>query len=127
MKLMITPIDKNAEENGVWTKYRDVDLLIARGNNTKFKSAFRRVTQSYDDLTNLPEEKSAELLADALSEGVLLGWKGFIVNGNEIEYSKINAKNLLVNDVDCREFVTDFANEIDNFIIKERKKVSGEA
>ncbi len=130
MKLMITPIDKDAEQNGVWTEYREVKLLIARANNTKFKTAFRRITQQYDDLSNLPEERSAELLSEALAEGVLLGWKNFKINdGNvekEVEYSKINAKNLLVNDVDCREFVTDFANQIDNFIIQNRKKLSGE-
>ena len=130
MKLMITPIDKDAEQNGVWTEYREVKLLIARANNTKFKTAFRRITQQYEDLSNLPEEKSAELLSEALAEGVLLGWKNFkIYDANiekEVEYSKINAKNLLVNDVDCREFVTDFANQIDNFIIQDRKKLSGE-
>ena len=131
MKLMITPIDKDAEQNGAWINYRGVALLIARANNTKFKAAFRRVTKQYEDLSNLPEEKSSELLAEALAEGILLGWKGFkIYDDNnvekEVEYSRVNAKNLLINDTDCRDFVTEFSNEIENFIIKDRKKLVGE-
>ena len=129
MKLKITPVDSNAEINGVWTNYRGVDLLIARGNNIKFKAIFRRLTKPYQkemDENNLGEEKSADLLCEAMADAILLGWKNFVIEDKTIEYSKINAKNLLINDPDCREFVVDFSNEIDNFIIEDRKKLSGE-
>lgn len=129
MKLQITPLNTDAAENGAWIEYRGVQLLVARGNNTKFKAAFRRVTKPYQreiDGGTLSEEKSSELLAEALADSVLLGWKGFLQDGKEIEYSKINAKNLLINDPDCREFISDFANDIENFIMEDINKVAGE-
>ena len=129
MKLKITPVDSNAEINGVWTNYRGVDLLIARANNINFKSCFRKVTKPYEKQMedgSLGEEKSSDLLCTALADSILLSWRNFIIEAKEIEYSKINAKNLLMNDPDCREFIINFSNEIDNFIIEDRKKLSGE-
>ena len=128
-KLQITPIDHNREDNGTWTIYRGVQLLIARASNTRFKAIFRRLTQPYQrelDQGGLSEEKSAEILCESLSDAILLGWKGFVMDGEEVEYSKENAKNLMLNDPDCREFVTNFSNDIENYIREDRDKVLGE-
>ena len=125
--LKITPIAKTAEE-GAWANYRGVKLLIARANNPKFKTTFRRLTKPYKkEMENetLDEKTSGDLLAQAFAEAILLDWKDFVINGKEIEYNKENAADLLINDPDCLQFVTDYANDIDNYLTVDEDELKG--
>lgn len=119
MSLRITPVNEDKQESGTWVNYRGVDLLIARSNNDKFGRAFRRLMKPYKkdfEKDRLDIEVSQKILASALAEGVLLGWKNFVVEGKEVQYSKENAIELLIVDRDCRDFVSDFANDLENFL-----------
>ncbi|MDX1699244.1 MAG: hypothetical protein R3250_01440 [Melioribacteraceae bacterium] len=130
MTLRITPTKVEDEEYGIWTEYYGIKLRIARSTNTKFKKEFRRLTKPYQkeiDEDRMQEEKSSAILAEAMAKAILVDWKDFVVNGKEVEYSIANAIDLLTNDEDCRTFVSNFAGEIDNYIIEEMEKVSGEA
>lgn len=128
MDLKITPVDKNAEQEGVWRTYRGVDLLIARGNNIAFKSAFRKLTKPFQreiERNIISERDSENILAEALADGVLLDWKNFVINNKEVPYTKQNAKQLLINDPDCRDFVQEVANDLDNYIIEQKQDLKG--
>lgn len=125
--LKITPIAKTAED-GAYVNYRGVDLLVARAGNTKFKAAFRRTTKPYrNEIDNgkLDEETSERLIAEAMAEGVLVGWKNFIVDGKEIKYSVENAVDLLTSDPDCYDFVSDFSKDIDNYLEQDEEETVG--
>jgi hypothetical protein len=125
--LKITPIGKSAEE-GVTANYMGVDLLIARAGNTKFKAAFRRLTKPYKhdiDNSTLSDEISEKLLAEAMAEGVLVGWSGFKSDGKEVKYSVDNAVDLLMNDPDCMEFVSEFSRDINNYLEKDKAELVG--
>jgi hypothetical protein len=123
--LRITPIAETAEQ-GARTNYRGVDLLIARANNSKFKAAFRRLSKPYKkqiDNETLDEATSEDILAGALAEGILVDWKNFVVNGEQIPYTLDNAKELLKNDPDLVDFVTAFSKDIDNYLETDEAEV----
>ena len=127
--LRITPLDESAVVEGRWTVYRGVHLLIARANNTKFISYFKKLTAPYKrdmDAGRLSEEISADILTEAMGKYVLVGWKNFNIGGKEIEYTPENSKSLLLNDSDCRDYVLSFAEDLENFLLEDQDKTVGE-
>ena len=131
--LRITPVDDDAAENGAWANYRGVKLRIARANNPKFRSVFMRLTKPYQKELNaqnagaLDEDIMRDIMAKALSEAILTDWSNFVIDGEEIPFSKENAYSLLFNDEDCREFVTEFSRDLDNYIREEEVELSGKS
>lgn len=126
-KIRITPVADTAE-TGVEQVYRGVKLKIARANNTRFKKIFRRLTQPYSDqLTKgaIDEQVSEEIYLQCVAETILVGWSNFKVDGEEIPYSTENALELLKNDRDCFDFVMNFANNLDNFLIRDEEELKG--
>lgn len=126
--LKITPVGNKADTGAVGV-YRGVKLLIARMNNNRYKAAFRRLVNPYKkELENntIDDDTSDNILCEALAEGILIGWETKTFPG-EVEYSKDNAKELLLNDADCREFVTDFANDINNYLEQDEEIVRKES
>lgn len=126
--LKITPVGDKAE-SGTYGTYRGVRLLIARMNNTRYKSAFRRLTRPYQeeiDNNQLDDEVSDQLLCEALAEGILIGWDVDTFPGN-VKYTKANAIDLLMSDQDCREFVLKFSRDINNFLEREEEGVIKES
>lgn len=125
--LKITPVGNKADL-GAWGTYRGVKLKIARLNNNKYKAAFRRLMKPYQreiENNTLDDDTSDQLICESLAEGVLLDWKKETFPG-EVEYSKDNAIDLLMNDTDCRSFVMDFAGDINNFLEDDEAEVTKE-
>ena len=88
-------------DDGVWVPFKgDVEFLIARYNNPKFKRRLgyfyekhRRVLEGKGDAA---EQKSNEVMAQVLAETILLGWKGKVrFQGQMMEYSVANAAKML--------------------------------
>jgi len=119
MNISITPVDKSHEENGSWGTYRGVKLLIARANNTRFRAIFKRLSKPFSreiEKGTIGEADSESILCESLSKGILFGWKNFIVNGEEIEYTQDTAQQLMVNDPDCRQYVQEYSQDLDNYL-----------
>ena len=135
MTLQITPINKEAAEKGKWTNYRGVDLLIARTNTDQYKKAFRKVMAPFQrqiEDESLSEEKSVDLLTTILAKYILVDWKNFPdFNSPDpkatVPYSEANAKDLLTNDPDCLQFVQEFANNLNNFLLEEAERFKGKS
>lgn len=131
--LRITPIDDEKVEMGSWTKYRGVSLRIARANNSKFKSLFMQKMKPYENKLNaknangLDEDTMKDIMCECVSKAMLTDWKDFTIGGEEIPYSQENAYSLLYNDEDCRQFVTDFAGELENFLQEEEAELVGKS
>ena len=112
--------NKSLEEEGVWV---DVDgngtkIKVARINNPRYKKYFQKITKPYKrQIRNgtLAEELAEKLLVDALANTILLDWQGFTKEGADFPYSVDNARSFLQESADFRDFVSDAANEMENF------------
>lgn len=109
-----------------------VTITVARANNRRFdRLIVKRVQEDAGkfktDAIDGPEREAAdahsdELLAEVMADTILLGWQGIKYKGEEIEYSKENAKMMLMHR-DFRDFVETHARNIDNFKAKDEAEV----
>ena len=125
--MLITPINKSKEIDGVQVSYYGVNLIVARANNTKFKHLFRTLTAPYkyqiENQQAIPEDVSEDIMLKCYAATILVGWNNFIdPDGNEVPYSKENAYTLLEDDDDVYEFVKNQSNNMDIFLTKEVKE-----
>jgi hypothetical protein len=117
-KLIITPVDHEAQTKGTWIDYHGVKLKIARSNNPVFKKAMLDLQSEGEAMKESAmtdeqkEEKSVEMMAGAMSKGLLLDWSGM---PNDTPFSREASEQLMTDDEDCRTFVLTFANDITNF------------
>jgi hypothetical protein len=121
--LKITPVGDKAEL-GSWANYRGVKLKIARLNNTAYRNKLRSLMRPYQkeiDNNTLDDDLSDQLICEALTGTILLDWEKETFPG-KVEYTKDNAIDLLINDIDCRNFVLEFAGDIGNYL--ERDEVA---
>lgn len=126
MKMRITKIDDKAAQDGSWTEYRGVSLKIARAGNDRFAKSFLRGSRPYrkDIQANTVDDQIAEkILCEAIAEGILVDWKGFVIDDTEIEYTVENATALMRDDPDCREFVQEFSRDLNNYLTQDKDKV----
>lgn len=129
MDFKITPVDQEAEQEGVWTEYLGVELLIARITNDVYKRAFRRLSKPHQkkiDNRTIDDKTTKDILAKSVAKGLLRDWKGFVIDGKEIPYSYENAVQLLKNDPDCLDFVMEFAQDLDNYIVEQQEETKKE-
>ncbi len=104
--------------------YFGVTLRIGRSNAPEFLSKLRRLTKPYKrqiDNGSLTDDKSREMFCEAMAGTVLLGWSGLEVDGKPVPYTEATAKELLINDPDCREFVSQIAGSLDRFLEDEQQ------
>lgn len=118
--LKITPTDTTKENEGAWTEYMGVQLKIARAQNPNFVAAIKKHTGLSKDKKDIDEEKLEEAMYLSMSEAVLMDWDNFVIDGKEVKYSQENAYELLKGDRDCREFVSSFSQEMQNFLDESR-------
>ena len=124
--LKITPTDSSLEKNGTKTNYRGVTLIIARSNNVKFRSVFNQLSKPYrkeiqDNSIN--EKDSRDIMIQAFARAILVGWEDFQIDGREVPYTLKNAIDLLTNDPDCYDFVSDFSGNLSNYLVEEEDEL----
>ena len=118
-----TTVDK--EESGVWTQFKGSDFLIASSGAKGFQRLWSKLQLPHRkaiDKGRLDPDTQLELMAKALSQTVILDWKNVVDNkGNDIEFSKATAYDVLKKNSEFREFVTEFATELSNFVSEEKE------
>lgn len=128
--MKITPVDDSKAVEGTWTQYRGVQLKIARAGNEKFQKIFANLTRPYKrqiDKGTLDNDTMRNCICEALGRTILVDWKPFEVDGKTVKYTPENAVSLMEDDPDCREFVQEFANEVDNYLNEEAEEVEGKS
>lgn len=123
MKMRITPVNDKASQEGSWTKYRGVDLKVARANNERFQRHFMNASRPHRrdiDKNALDNATAERILCGAIAEGILLDWDNFIIDGEVVEYSKENAFELMKQDSDCRDYVQEFSRDLNNYIEEDK-------
>jgi len=120
-----TTVDK--EESGVWTRFRGSEFLIASSGSNRFQKIFAKLQMPYrkEILKNrLDPETQIEIMSRALSRAVVLDWRDVTNNdGENVPYDVEICYNVIRNNAEFRDFVTDFATEISNFISEERDEL----
>ena len=99
--------------------YYGVTLEIARSNNPAFRAKFRKLSKPYQrqiDAKTISDEKSTDIVCTAMAGTVLVGWSGTFPDGEEYPYSEDAAKQLLLDDQDAREFVSNIAADLSVFL-----------
>ncbi len=117
MQIPSTP--NPALEAGTWAKYQDAEFLIAHAGNIKFQRAMARLQRPFRrkiEKGDMDPVDQRNIIIQAMSEAILLGWKG--VNGEDgqpAEFSRESAQKFLKNDEPFRDFVMEYAMDMQNF------------
>ena len=128
--MLITPIDKTKELNGIEANYYGVILIIARANNTAFKRMFRTLLAPHkykmDNNQTIPEEISEDIMFQCYSKTILIGWKDLKDSkGSDIVYSEKAAYELLKDDDDAFDFIKNQSNNMDAFMKEDESITKG--
>lgn len=118
---MAINVDRNRDkqEKGVWTKFQESDFKVASSNSTGFQRQLTRLQAPYRkkiDKGTLDPKVSKDILCQAMASDLLVDWKEVVDgSGQTVEFSKEMAYKALLNNDDLREFIQEFAMELDNF------------
>lgn len=87
-------VDVNAEEEGLWDSVGDMEFLVARIYNSKWRKLQDKLERSaYGHNYRNPDyekdnDKQEQIIAKCMAETVILDWKNVTLGGKEIPYSK---------------------------------------
>jgi hypothetical protein len=114
--------DETAEVEGRWFPLsKTAKVLVARSGNSRYNAAFRKKLNDHEmDLgTGTPEadKLAEEILVEVMADTILLGWEGLKFQGQDVAYSKEQARTML-RVKDFRKRVTVIADSLENFRIK---------
>ena len=127
MAFVIDAFDEK-KQDGTWIDYDGSRFLVAWSGNPKYIAADKRIKRvnrvseqkAYDKIS---DDKKKEILCEALSEGVLLGWEDVILSdGSDFPYTQDNAKKALLMNHEFLTWVLENAVENDNY----RKELTSE-
>jgi hypothetical protein len=111
--------DLKTVDTGVWAEWGGSKFLIAHISNMKFQRALARLQQPHRskiERGTLDPKTNRDILAKAMAEGVLLGWRDVCNSKKEpTEYSLENAFTALTKSVEFRDFVAEFAGNLMNY------------
>jgi len=106
------------ESNGVWTDFNGGKFRIAHTNNMVFQREIARLQAPYRkkiDKGTLDPKIQLEIMCKAMARGILLDWKNVGSKGQEIPYNEDSAISVLTLNSDLREYIQDFALDLENF------------
>lgn len=116
--------DENKKVNGEWVDFCGARFKIASQRSEKYVGAINRLMKPYaKQIKNntLTPEQNESLLCAAMAEGLLLDWEGVgrideaTGKAAELPYSVENAKTVLKENYELREFVAEYSEQLDNF------------
>jgi hypothetical protein len=114
-------------DDGIWREHDGASFLIAHITNDKFQRALAKHQQPHRkaiDEKRLDPVIGKDLLCKAMSEGLLLDWKNVgSIKGQSVAYSSKAGYTALRGDPALRDFVTDVATELSNFVQAEVEEV----
>jgi len=119
MAFCIDAADQNKQTNGTWVEYQDSEFLIAHTSNNVFQRTLGKLQAPHRkkiDKGTLDPGTSKAILCQSMAQGLLLDWKNVVNSaGDVVPYSKESAAKALKFDEDFREFVQEYATDLDNF------------
>lgn len=105
-------------EDGVWTHFGGSKLLITHVSNMAFQRKLARLQQPYaKKITNgtLSPDIQKDILCEAMA-GTILKDGEFVDRDNKpVAFTAALAKQVLMNQIEVREFVTEFSGNLENY------------
>jgi hypothetical protein len=114
-------IERCSAETGVqtaWAKFEGSEFEIAYAGNAKFLRTFNRLQHPYRkkiEKGTLDPLIQRDILCQAIADTILVNWKKVNNNKGPIDHTPEVAKMALLNNPDLRDFVQEFAMELDNY------------
>jgi len=115
-------LDLEAEKAGRWiyNARPGLDLLVARAGNPAYQEAFEAKMRDEEDVISsgdLDTATSERIITECIAETILVGWKGLLWKGQELEYTKENSLLVLSPPEmkDFRNYIWRLANNAENF------------
>ena len=110
---------RKTQSEGVWTSFNGSQFKVAHTSSNKFQRILNRLQAPYRrkiDKGILDPAISKEILCTAMAEAILLDWKEVVNGKNEtVEYSSEIATKALANNDDLREYIQEYAMDLENF------------
>lgn len=121
--------DRSAEEEGTWMGYEDdVQFLVARRSNSKYKSFVSKQYRENEKIisskanSNKAEKLSESIMLNATATHILKDWKGIVSNGKAVPYTVDAGIAFLDEFDDIRQIIEEFSDSRDNFVLETDNK-----
>jgi len=124
--------DSDKEQQGVWLDYdanKGVAFKIAYIGSSRYDDKLNRIAAAVRRRNRtrvLPASVVLGVTVDAIIDTILLDWKGLENNGQPFEYNAENAKLLLTQSKEIRDFVQVEAAVLENFQATNHESQSAE-
>lgn len=121
--------DKKLELAGVWLPVDDkTQLLIARAGNQNYINALKKIIDDNGlkfaaSAGKISHETMLGFVKKAVSQTILLGWKGLTKAGKPVEYSAESALQMFIDFPDFFNEVLRLADNIENFQSKAEEEI----
>lgn len=104
---------------GVWTEFAGSGFLVTHMSNVAFQRSVTRRQAPYKrkiDQGTIDPAIVREIFTQAMAECLILDWKNVADSkGAPVDFSKEACYKALTNNEDLRDFISDFAMNLDNF------------
>lgn len=119
--------DNPLVDEGVWREFAGSEFRISHISNDAFQKALAKYQQPHrKKLENrtLDPATNKQILCKAMADALLLDWRNVVdVNRQETKYTPKAGYEALVKNPAFRDFVTDVATELNNFVEEELEDV----
>jgi hypothetical protein len=111
-------------DNGIWREFEGSEFLIASSASIKFMRTMARLQKPFRrqlEKNELDPAEQQKMLIQALSQSILLDWKG-VQNkaGEDVKYTTTDGAKALKNPA-FREFVMEVSSDLANFKAEEKE------
>lgn len=118
--------ENTLKDEGVWASYAGSEFKLAHSGNNKFQRALSRLQAPHRrkiDKGSLDPVESKNIICKAMAEGLVLDWKNVVDSkGVQVVFDKDKCFTALVNNEDLREFIQEFALDLENFKSEESNR-----
>jgi len=122
MAIIVDRVNTNITD-GVWTEFEDSRFLVTSINNLKFQRALNRLNAPFRrkiENGTMDPGKSKDITCKAVCEGLVIDWKDVIDSkGEQVAFSKDMLEMALKNNDELRDYLVEFAMDLNNFRMEE--------
>ena len=111
--------DTTKKTQGVWTTFGGSKFKVCSTGSTRFQRALNRLQAPHRrkiEKGTLDPKISKDILCQAMADSLVLDWKDVVDSSKaEVPYSPEIAQMALSNNDDLREYLLEYAGDLENF------------